>query len=121
MRLGATLTLFATRVPPNTFGYFLTSRTQTAPTPTVGSVGLLCLGGPIGRFVGEGQLLSSGAAGSGGTGSFALPVDPTQLPTGQAFVSALAGDTWNFQGWYRDSGPTPGPSSSTDDVSVTSL
>ncbi len=114
-------TLFATRVPPNTFGYFLTSRIQTPPTPTAGSVGLLCLGGPIGRFVGPGQILSSGAAGSDGTGSFALPVDLTQLPTGQAFASAQAGDTWNFQGWYRDSGPTTGPSNFTDAVSVTFL
>ena len=43
---------------------------------------------------------------SGVFGAFTIPVDLTQMPTTP--VSAVqAGETWNFQAWYRDVNPMP--------------
>ncbi len=68
-----------------------------------GSAGTLCLGGSIGRYVGPGQVLNSGAA-----GAFELVLDLTQHPTPTGLVAVQAGETWNFQAWYRDAvGGTP--------------
>jgi hypothetical protein len=39
---------------------------------------------------------------SGTTGSFDIVLDLTQVPTSTGFASTMAGDTWNFQVWYRD-------------------
>lgn len=92
------LTLVASDLPPNQFGIFLTSRTRGF-VPGVGgtSNGNLCLTGNIGRFVGPGQILPTGVV-----GSFSLAVDLTALPQGSGTVAAVAGDTWDFQAWYRD-------------------
>ncbi|MEZ6015058.1 MAG: hypothetical protein R3F49_08095 [Planctomycetota bacterium] len=91
------LTLMATSLPNNSFGFFLTSRTQGAiPTPG-GSQGTLCLSGSIGRYVGPGQIKNSGTL-----GEFSLDLNLTQTPTPTGFVTVLAGDTWNYQAWYRD-------------------
>lgn len=115
------LVLVASQMPPNTFGFLLTSRDQSAPTVIVNSVGLLCLGGAIGRFVGPGQVMTSSAAGYDGTGTMSVPVDLTRVPTPTGLIAVQAGETWNFQAWYRDVGATTGPSNLTDAVSVTFL
>jgi hypothetical protein len=44
--------------------------------PQPGSLGVLCLGGSIGRYVGPGQIQNTG-----GTGAFCLLLDLTQTPT----------------------------------------
>jgi len=75
----------------------------------------LCLGGSIGRFVGPGQVMNSGAS-----GSFTLTVDLSALPTPTGLVTAQPGETWNFQAWYRDANPGP-TSNFTDAVAVTFL
>jgi len=85
------------QLPLNAFGFFLTSRTQGHVPGAGGSQGTLCLGGSIGRYVGPGQIKNSGA-----TGSFSLQLNLAQHPTPTGFVSVVAGDTWNFQAWYRD-------------------
>ena len=78
-----------------------------------GSYGVLCLGGAIGRFVGPGQVQGATAS-----GTISLTLDLTQLPTANGLVGAGAGETWNFQAWYRDvSGGVVG-SNFTDGVSV---
>lgn len=92
------LTLTATDLPLNTFGFFLASRQQGLVVAPGGSQGNLCLSGAIGRFVGPGQVRNSGAL-----GTFALAIDLTQLPSPTGFVVATAGETWNFQAWHRDS------------------
>jgi hypothetical protein len=92
------VTLTARALPQNSFGYFLTSRTQGLVTNPGGSQGNLCLGGAIGRYVGPGQIQNSGAQ-----GMFALTLDLTQTPTPSGFVSVVAGETWNYQAWFRDS------------------
>lgn len=91
------LTLTASGLPANAFGFFLTSATQGLILNPGGSAGNLCLGGSIGRYVGPGQIQNSGAAGAIG-----LAVNLAQHPTPQGFVVVQAGQTWNFTAWYRD-------------------
>ena len=100
------LTLVASRMPTNTFGFFLTSQTQGLVMNPGGSLGHICLGGAIGRYVGAGQITNSGA-----TGTITLVLDLTATPSPSGLVSISAGETYNFQSWFRDAQPG-GPSSS---------
>ena len=79
-----------------------------------GSQGNLCLGGAIGRYVGPGQIKSSGSA-----GAFSLALDMTMLPTPTGFVAVQPGDTWNFTAWHRDAVSGVATSDFKDAVSVT--
>ncbi|MEZ6016658.1 MAG: LamG-like jellyroll fold domain-containing protein [Planctomycetota bacterium] len=107
------VTLHATSMPLNSFGFFLTSRTQGMIAQPGGSQGVLCLGGNIGRYVGAGQIKNSGT-----TGAFSLVLNLTQHPTPSGLVAVLAGDTWNFQAWHRDIAAGVATSNFTDAVSV---
>lgn len=88
--------LSATGLPFNTFGIFLTSRTQGFTPNAGGSAGNLCLSGPIGRQVG-GQIYGSGQGGW----ITSMP-DLTQQPTPTGLVAVMPGETWYFQAWFRD-------------------
>ena len=90
--------LLTTNVPPFAFGFYLNSDVQgfVANVGTNGS-GNLCLGGSIGRFQSAGQIINAGAA-----GTLPFPVDLTQIPRGAGLITVMAGETWNFQSWYRD-------------------
>jgi hypothetical protein len=92
------LTLEASQLPNNSFGYFLTSLTQANTPNPGGSLGVLCLGGNIGRYTGAGQIQNTGL-----TGEFDLLIDLTQIPTPTGFVAAVVGQTRSFQAWHRDS------------------
>jgi formylglycine-generating enzyme required for sulfatase activity len=108
------LSLRASSLPPSQFGIFMTSRTQGLVANPGGSLGNLCLGGAVGRYQGAGQVLSTGAG-----GSFYLSVDLSSTPEGGSFVQVAAGETWNFQSWYRDTGPAGQASSNfTDGLQV---
>lgn len=107
------VTLEASALPLSSFGYFLTSRTQGMLPNPGGSQGTLCLAGSIGRYVGPGQIQNSGT-----TGGFALALDLTQTPTPTGFTSIGAGETWNFQVWYRDSIGGTATSNFTSAVSI---
>lgn len=91
------LTLVATELPAQQYGYFLASRTQMPATTPNGSSGNLCLGGSQARF--NRDILFSGAS-----GTFELVVDTAQIPTNPP-SRILAGETWSFQGWFRDQNP----------------
>lgn len=91
------LTLVADDLPTNQFGIFFTGRTQGFVANPGGSVGNLCVSGSIGRFRGPGQILDSGAA-----GRIELGLDLALTPEGAGFVQVLAGETWNYQAWFRD-------------------
>ena len=80
------LTLTAGDLPTNSFGFFLTSQTQAQVANPGGSAGNLCLGGAIGRYVGPGQVLNSGA-----TGAFSLALDLTNTPQPTGGVAVQAG------------------------------
>jgi hypothetical protein len=101
------LTLTASQVPTNTFGYFLGGQTKGSSTPP-GSPGILCLSGSIGRFAN--QVQNSGAG-----GSFSIPVDLTNMPPPLQQI-VLPGDTWNFTAWFRDGA---GVSNFTDGIEIT--
>ncbi|MEM8712246.1 MAG: hypothetical protein AAGG01_14950, partial [Planctomycetota bacterium] len=92
------VTLNASSLPANAFGFFITSQTQGFVSGPAGSAGNLCVGGAIGRYVAPGQIQNAGSA-----GAFSLALDLTQTPTPNGLVSVAAGETWNFQAWYRDS------------------
>ncbi len=89
--------LTAEQLPLNSFGFFLTSRTQGLVNNPGGSAGTLCLGGSIGRYVGPGQIKNSGT-----TGSFSLALNLASTPTPTGAVAVVPGDTWNYQAWFRD-------------------
>ncbi|MEM6674734.1 MAG: hypothetical protein AAF726_17945 [Planctomycetota bacterium] len=86
-------------MPTNTFGYFIASRIQGFVPGPGGSQGNLCIGGTIGRFLQQVQ-------NSGPGGSIAIQVDLTAIPQATGTVAAVAGDTWNFQAWFRDANPS---------------
>jgi hypothetical protein len=95
--------LAADQLPAQAFGYFLVSRVNQIILPPGGATQILCLGGPIGRLAGPGQILNSGSS-----GQVHLTIDPRQLPTPTGPVSAQPGETWYFQYWHRDSMHQPG-------------
>ncbi len=76
---------------------------------------LLCLGGgsAIGRHNRPHELGISGSA-----GEIELSVDWNDLPGPNGLQMATAGQTWNFQCWYRDQNPGL-TSNFTDAVSLT--
>jgi len=107
------LTLRAQNLPNNAFGFFLTSATAGFVANPGGSVGNLCLGGAIGRYVGPGQIKNTGA-----TGAFELALNLTQTPTPTGFVTIMAGDTRRFQGWHRDAVSGVAVSNFTDGLEI---
>lgn len=100
------LTLIVDNMPALTFGFFITSQLQTFVPNPGGSSGNLCIGGSIGRYVGPGQIQNSG-----NEGSISLTLDLTQHPQPNGFVTVVAGDTWNWTAWYRDTLPMGGATS----------
>ncbi|MEM9381328.1 MAG: hypothetical protein AAGB93_15350 [Planctomycetota bacterium] len=94
------LTLRASSLPAQSFGYFLTGRTAGVTMNPGSSQGTLCFTGTVGRF--DALVQNSGAA-----GVIEIPVDLTALPQPTGAVAALPGETWYFQAWFRDANPTP--------------
>ncbi|MCP3917738.1 MAG: hypothetical protein GY711_19515 [bacterium] len=92
-------------LPLTSFGVLLASRT-VADRPFHGSgAGTLCLGDPVLRASGP-------LAGSAGYQSVQIPFDLIIPPSG---VEIGAGETWNFQIWFR----IPGPASTHTSTAVT--
>ncbi|MEM8710004.1 MAG: hypothetical protein AAGG01_03560, partial [Planctomycetota bacterium] len=92
------LGMLATNLPTSSFGFFIVSETQGFTANPGGSQGNLCVSGDVGRYVD--QIQSSGAA-----GSLTLSIDLTAVPQPTGFVTAAAGESWNFQCWFRDANP----------------
>lgn len=106
------LTLLAESLPSNAFGFFIVSGGQTNIPAVGGSQGTLCVGPSIGRAVGD-EIFNSGPSGQA-----TVAVDLSSLPTPTSTVQVLPGDTWYFQGWFRDVNPQV-TSNMTDGVGVT--
>ena len=103
------LTLHMNDVPMNQFGYFINGLVQGSVPNPGGSAGNLCLGGAIGRH-------SAQVGNSGASGSIVVGIDLTAIPRPSGGpVAAQAGETWYFQGWFRD-GST---SNFTDGIAIT--
>lgn len=100
-------------LPFNKFGIFLNGTAQGFVNP-MGSQGNLCVAGALGRYnrnAGEVFFTSAG-------GDATLTLDLNDTPTPNGSVAIMAGETWNFQAWFRDDIPTP-TSNFTNAVSVT--
>ena len=87
--------LTASDLPPLQFGIFITSLTQGLQVLPGG--GSLCLGGQIGRFQNLEQIFQTDGGGRG-----SLRIDLAAMPQATGTVAVQAGETWNFQAWYRD-------------------
>lgn len=92
LRSADAVLLDARDLPPAAFGIFVCARAGRAPGP-----GGLCLSGTIGRFVAPGEVWSAD-----GGGRALLRIGLDRLPLGPGGVSASVGETWHFQGWFRD-------------------
>ncbi|MBL4771856.1 MAG: choice-of-anchor B family protein [Planctomycetes bacterium] len=90
------LTLVADQLPSGKLAYFLAATGQGLIASPPGSMGNLCLGGSLARLNAPSQVRFTGAS-----GSISLQLDLTNMPTNPA-QPVLAGQTWNFQCWYRD-------------------
>ena len=108
------VTLTASRLPLNAFGFFIASRTRGFALNPGGSAGNLCLSGSIGRYVGAGQILNTGTA-----GAFSLTLDLGAIPQPTGSVAAVAGESWSFQAWHRDTAIFFATSNFTDGVRLT--
>ncbi|MFT5732703.1 MAG: hypothetical protein ACJA2W_000885 [Planctomycetota bacterium] len=100
-----TVSLDVTALPMNSMGYFVHSAETIFVANPGGSTGNLCIASfDLGRFAGN--VLDSGAAGAV---SFSPDLDNMPGPNGAFAV--LAGDTRNFQLWYRDVDGSGAPTS----------
>ncbi len=106
--------LIASQLSQESFGIFLTSQTQDFVAQPTNSVGILCLGGAIGRYLAPGQVLFSGPS-----ATFELQLELAETPTASGFAPVLRGETWNFQAWHRDVSGGSATSNFTNAVSVT--
>lgn len=95
------VTLHVTGVPSGSLGYILTSKTPGMTMLGAGSQGVLCLGGNVLRF-------SASVIDDRGTDVVSFHPRLNMFPQG---TTALAGETWIFQHWFRDA--NPGPTSNT--------
>ena len=94
------LTLHATGLPPNIGGFFVVGQGAGIVQNPGGSLGNLCLAGPaIGRY-------SSMVVRANQFGALSFSPNTAAIPMssmGSFFrLSAMPGDTFNFQLWYRD-------------------
>ena len=109
------VTLLASSIPPFQFGFFVNSQvTGFAPNVGINGGGNLCLGGAIGRFIQPGQIVNSGL-----DGEFSITLDLTGIPTPSNLVAVSAGDTWFFQGWFRDTNANGSSSNLTNALGIT--
>lgn len=107
------LVLMASGLPANKLAMFLASPADGFVANPGGSQGNLCLGTPIARFNRPGEL---GASSAQGSIDLQVPLtDIPLLPSGS--VAVMAGETWRFQCWFRDTNPAS-TSNFTDGLTV---
>lgn len=100
------LRIEVTNAPAGAFGLMLLSRSRGS-VPNFGqSQGTLCLSPPIYRWAPGGVPNSSG--------DLTVQTDLSDLPS---LIQIAAGETWNFQFWFRDANPQP-TSNTTNGASV---
>ena len=85
----------ASALPRAQFALLLVADGNGSVPMVGGGQGLLCLGGTIGRYVGQIRLTDV-------NGRAEFDVDPGALPRGAASVAAASGDVLRFQVWHRD-------------------
>lgn len=95
-------------------GYFLASPNAGFAANPGGSTGNLCLGSPIGRYIGPGQVQNTALS-----GSFSLRIDVASMPQPMGTAVVLPGETWRFQAWHRDHGAAGATSNFTTSMAIT--
>ena len=83
---------------PGTLTLFLTSQDPGFVVHPGSSLGTFCLGGSVGRFNRPGEAQPADAQ-----GRVTLDVALAEVPQPLAARSVIAGETWRFQAWHRDS------------------
>ncbi len=96
--------LYGADLPIGALGYMAVARTQSFFPNPGGSAGNVCLGANIGRYIGD-VLVADGS------GQVSMALDLTSIPQPTGSQPTLAGETWNFQFWHRDSAPGGGATS----------
>ena len=91
------ITLSASQLPASQFAYFIAGTAEAPGFTPANSMGTLCLGGSLARFNDLSQIFSTGQTGTGN-----VMIDLTSIPTNPV-QSVMAGQSWYFQCWYRDS------------------
>lgn len=87
--------LYADSLPFQVFGFWFAAQAQASIPGFAGSEGTLCLGAPIVRF----NVAPYSIFTTDNQGRTMLELDLTTIPQ----VGAIqAGQSWNFQAWYRD-------------------
>ena len=123
--LGSDLHLEVTNGTPGQFGIFVVSTAFANPGVSLGN-GQLCLTGPLGRFVGPGDINSIGQFDAAGviqnlvgtatsTGGSGFDV-PSMVPSTSTTITISPGTTLAFQFWHRD---TPNGFNFSNGVSTT--
>jgi hypothetical protein len=87
-------TLHCTGLPPQALGQFLVGRGEAYLPGLAGGIGVLCIGGPIGRI--------TPAVQADATGTVALALDLGSVPHPSMPYAVVNGDTLRFQLWHRD-------------------
>ena len=108
------LTLKMEDLPQGQFTLFIASLSSGFVSSPGGSQGDLCVGSPLARF---GPVAGYALQNSGTAGIVEQQIDLTSIPLNPA-VAVQPGDTWYFQGWYRDNNPGP-VSNFSDGLSIT--
>jgi hypothetical protein len=98
---GSSFQLTANDIPSNSFGHFIVSNQSGFVMNPGGSQGNLCLQGAVGRFNRPGEVMNSGPS-----GAFTLGVNSSEIPSPNGTVAIQPGETWYFQCWVRDIGPS---------------
>ncbi|MEM8713469.1 MAG: hypothetical protein AAGG01_21195, partial [Planctomycetota bacterium] len=104
-------------VPPNVFGFFLTSRAPGVVLNPGGSAGNICVASSTGRF--QALAANSGAFGTISISTTAGQWSVSAIPDAQGPYSAMAGQPCYFQLWHRDQSPAGPTSNFTDGISIT--
>lgn len=91
--------LEATGLPARTIGVFLVAPGAGSVPSFAGGQGQLCIGTNHGLYVEPGQVQTTSS------GRISLDVDLARTPVPGGFVGVRGGETWRFQGWYRDANP----------------
>lgn len=108
------VTLVADRLPPQQFVLFLNATATGFAANPGGTLGDLCLGGTVGRYVRPGEIRRTSPA---GLASLLLELPAT--PSGPSLIAITQGQTWNFQAWHRDVVAGAAVSNLTDAIAVT--
>lgn len=104
--------LAAHDLPNGTTALIVVSGAQSFVPMAGGSEGNLCLAGPIGRYNNQIDFATT-------VGFIDQRIDLTRVPQASFVAMTMAGQTWNWQVWYRDQVGGQQTSNFTNGVSVT--